>query len=388
MRSIKFQYFLLFGSFAAVQPYLPLLLRERGLDDLQLGYVMGAAGWAIMLSPIVVTLLADTGMQPRRLMAVCYGVAGAALFALMASSHSAWSLLTSYFVYSLATTAMVPLQDGVMFGYQKAQQEAGLPTPGYEAARVWGTYGYIAVLIGIFLPMQLGGGLSVAMAGGVLCIGLGLANAYALPDRGRRETAKRARALPTAAAMKVLFGRENLHFSLGMFLLLACSAGYHTMYPLFLTENLGLGESYVGIVIMSGALVEIFYIFWLGRWQRRWGLRALMLAGVAATVLRFALMYGAPNLSMAIGTQLLHGAMICAMMVIPPMYINRFADESNRHSAQGVYTVMIVGTSRFAGTALSGHVAAWGMREVFLMCAVLAAAALLLMWRGFRPRAA
>jgi len=388
MRSIQFQFFLSFGSFAAVQPYLPLLLRERGLGDLQLGYVMGAGGWAIMLSPILITLLADTRMQPRRLMAICYGIAGAALLALVAASYSAWSLLASYFVYSLATTAMMPLQDGVTFGYQKAQQEAGLPITGYERARVWGTYGYIVTLVAIFLPMKLGGGLSVAMAGGLVCMALGFANSFALPDRGRRETAKRAQALPTAAALRMLFGRENLAFSVGMFLLLACSAGYHTMYPLFLTESLGLGESYVGLVIMSGALVEVVYIFWLARLQRRWGLRALMLAGVAATILRFALMYGIPNLSVAIGTQVLHGAMICAMMVIPPMYINRFADESNRHSAQGVYTVMIVGTSRFAGTALSGHVAAWGLREGFLMCALLAAAALLLLWRGFRPRAA
>ena len=39
MRAIHFQFFLLYGSFAAVQPYLPILLKERGLSPEEIGLV-------------------------------------------------------------------------------------------------------------------------------------------------------------------------------------------------------------------------------------------------------------------------------------------------------------------------------------------------------------
>jgi len=47
--------------------------------------------------------------------------------------------------------------------------------------------------------------------------------------------------------------------------------------------------------------------------------------------------------------------------------------------------MLIIGTSRFAGTALSGHVAAIDQRYVNLVCLVFAASALILLGAGFRP---
>ena len=384
MNSLRFQYFLLFGSFAAVQPFLPLLLKERGMTEEQLGYAMGVAGWAIMLSPAVVTLLADVRFQPRRVVSGCYCVSAAAI-ATLAALDSFWGLTASILVYTLAVTAMLPLQDGVFFGFQKARNEAGVRASHYNKVRVWGTYGYMAILIALFYPLKWLSDLDLALGAALLCFGLGLANSFVLPQRGRRETAKRSKGLPTSKAAKALFGKANRAFSASMFLLLMASAAYHTMYPVYLTETLGLSRHWMGIVIMSGALVEVFCLHALSSIQKRWGLRWVMLGCIALTVARFGLMYAIPNLTVAIGTQIFHGAMICAMMVIPPVYINRLADESNRNSVQGVYTMLVIGTSRFVGTAIAGHVAGVSQRDVYLLCAVLACLAFGLSWRGFHP---
>lgn len=385
MRSLKFQYFLLFGAFAAVQPYVALLFKERGLNAEQVGYAIGVSGWAIMLSPVLMTLLADTRFQPRKVVAGLCVVTALSLLGVVLS-ESYWSLAAFYFLHSLGITALVPLQDGITFGYQKMQIERGLAPVPYSKVRVWGTIGYIGLLVAMFYPIKLSGEVSWAMWGGVLAFCFLFLNTFWMPNRGQREVSKRAGGLPTGEALKALLGKEMLIFSLAMFLLLCCSAAYHTMYPVYLSEDLGLAKHWIGIAIMLGASIEVLFILSLPRLEHRFGARILMLSGVVFTVVRFALMYAYPNLWVAIGTQVFHGPMICAMMVIPPNVINGVATESNRNSIQGVYTMLIVGTSRFVGTALSGHVGMVDQRLVYLLCLALTIGALALLWVGFRPK--
>lgn len=384
MWSLRFQFFLLSGSFGAVTPYLAILFRDRGFDEEQVGYAMGISGWAIVLSPALITLIADTSVTPRRLMAVLAALTGACLLGILESSGF-WVITAWYFVYSLAVSAMLPLQDGIVFGFARHQERLGVESVHYNQLRVWGTYGYVALLLATVLPVKWTGDAGVGIWFGMAAFCLVLVNTFALPDRGKRETAKRAQGLPTGEAIAALFGKRTIVFTLAMFLLLAVSSAYHVMYPIYLTEDLGLPRHWLGVVIVFGAAIEVFFIMRLRHWQERWGVRAVMLACVLATVLRFALMFAFPNLAVLVGTQVLHGLMICGMMVIPPVYINGLAKESFRNSIQGVYTMLVIGTSRFFGTALAGHVAAVDQRYVNLACLILATSALGLLWMGFRP---
>jgi len=335
MWPLRTQFFLLFGSFGAVMPYLALMLRERGFDEEQVGYALGIAGWAIVLSPALITLIADTSVTPRRLMAFLGVITGGSVLGVLMSSGF-WAVTAWYFVHSLAIAAMLPLQDGIVFGFAKQQEELGKPEVHYNQLRVWGTYGFVVILLITVYPVKLTGDSSVGIWFGFAVCCLVVANAFSLPDRGRRETAKRAQGLPTGDAIKALFGRKGIVFSLAMFLLLAAFSAYNAMYPIYLTEDLGLAKHWVGVVIVFGAVLEVYFILRLSRWQKRWGLRAVMLASVWATVLRFGLMFAFPNLTVMIGTQVLHGIMICGVMVIPPVYINSLAGESYRNSIQGV----------------------------------------------------
>lgn len=384
MWPLRFQFFLLVGTFGAVMPYLAIMLRDRGFDQEQVGYALGISGWAIVLSPALITWIADAAVTPRRLMAGLGCVTSVCLFGLLLSSGF-WWVTVWYFLYSLAVSAMVPLHDGIVFGFAKQQERLGKPEVHYNRLRVWGTYGYVALLLLTVYPVKLTGDASVGIWFGFGAFCLLIVNTFTVPDRGRRETAKRAQGLPTGEAFRALFGRKALVFSIAMFLLLAASSAYHVMYPIYMTEDLGLAKHWVGVVIVFGAVVEIFFMIRLSDWMKRWGMRRVMLVCVWATVLRFAVMFLFPNLAVMIGSQLLHGLMICGMMVIPPVFINGLASESYRNSIQGVYTMLVIGTSRFAGTALSGHLAAIDQRYVNLACLILVAAALGLLWRGFRP---
>ncbi|MDQ8184820.1 MFS transporter [Pelagicoccus sp. SDUM812002] len=384
MRSLNTQFFLLFGSFAAVQPYIALLFKDRGLGEQQIGYAIGISGWAIILSPAVVTLIADTRVSPSRLLSGL-SVATAIATVAMLMSTSYWMMAAFYFIMTLCMTSMMPLLDGVTFGIQRVQRERGETPLEYSRVRVWGTCGYVGILALLFFPIRMTGDVSLLIWAGVLCYCILMVNTWFLPQRGKRELAKRSKGLPTGEAVKALFGRRSALFSISMFLLLCASAAYHTMYPVFLVDDLGLARHWLGIVILSGALIEVFCILALSNLERRWGLRSVMLGCVALTVLRFGLMYAFPVLWVAIGAQLFHGAMICAMMVIPPNFVNGLASDSNRNSIQGVYTMMVIGSSRFLGTALAGHVAGVDQRLIYALCGGLAVLAFALLWKGFRP---
>lgn len=384
MRSLNAQFFLLSGSFAAVQPFIALLFKERGLNEEQIGYALGISGWAIMLSPAVITLIADTRVSPSRLLAGLSVLAASSVIAMLMSTGY-WMLVGCYFAMTLCVTAIMPLLDGVTFGVQRLQRERGELPLEYSRVRVWGTYGYVGVLALLFFPIRMTGDVSLSIWAGVGCFCALFLNTFFLPQRGKRELSKRAKGLPTGDAVRALFGRKAVLFSVSMFLLLCASAAYHTMYPVYLVEDIGVARHWLGVVILSGALVEVFCILGLTRFEKRWGLRSVMLGCVALTVLRFGLMYAFPVMLVAVGAQIFHGAMICAMMVIPPNIVNGLANESNRNSIQGVYTMLVIGSSRFVGTALSGHVAAVDQRLIYLFCAGLSLAAFALLWKGFRP---
>jgi len=77
----------------------------------------------------------------------------------------------------------------------------------------------------------------------------------------------------------------------------------------------------------------------------------------------------------AVGTQVVHGAMVLVMMIAPPVFLNRHAGEGYRHSIQGVYTVAVTGLGRIAGNLLAGVVAAHSLSAVFAWSAAMCAAA-------------
>ena len=65
MRGVRAQYFFAFGVMGSVLPFLPVFLQERGLSRAQIGYVTGVASFGVVLTPVLVTLLADAAVAGR-----------------------------------------------------------------------------------------------------------------------------------------------------------------------------------------------------------------------------------------------------------------------------------------------------------------------------------
>src|SRR5258705_4085072 len=79
MRSLKAMYFLMFALGGSVVPFISLYFQQRGLRKDEIGYVQGIAAIAVVLSPILLTYLADRRLDARKILAGAMLIAGAAL---------------------------------------------------------------------------------------------------------------------------------------------------------------------------------------------------------------------------------------------------------------------------------------------------------------------
>lgn len=382
--STKPQYLLSFAVIGSIVPYLSILLAHRGLSNLEIGYVTSAASLGVFFTPIFVTLLADTGIPGRYLMAALYAVAGLAA-ALMLQATTFAEVLVYYALHALAISPVLPLQDGIHFSAQEARKRAGLPEVPYHAARVWGTVGYIVPGMVLYFVLAAPGRMSATIWFAMAFCAAGLLYALLVlpatppPPRG----AARSR-LPTTAAARAMAEPHVLVFCAAMGLAGIASAAYYYAYPLHLKQRAGVRVEWVGPVTNVGVVLEILFVLGFGWLHRRLGLRRVAYLGTLAVAARMFLLGAFPTPAVAIGTQLVHGLTVIGIGVVPQIFLNERAQPGFRNSIQGLYTMAFAGTGRIAGNLLAGAVAnRFGLEVLFYTSAAIALAATALVYFAF-----
>src|SRR5215212_8827083 len=142
MRVPKAIYFFIFALGGSVVPFVSLYFQQHGLKKDEIGYVQGVAAIAVVLSPILLTYLADRRLDARKILAGAMLIAAGALGALYVG-RGFWVTLVIWAVHMLAYVPLSTLQDGVTFGVMKRREERGLPVTPYHRIRVWGSIGFM-----------------------------------------------------------------------------------------------------------------------------------------------------------------------------------------------------------------------------------------------------
>jgi PPP family 3-phenylpropionic acid transporter len=382
MRAMRAQYFLTFAILGCALPYLPVLLRARGLGQTQVGYAFAIGSAAVLLAPVLVTLLADTHVDARTLMAAALVVAGAALIGL-SLSHLLPLILLWYALHALAMTPVLPLQDGVLFSLG-----GGVA---YHRVRVWGTIGFIVPSLALFWMLRAGMRIEVTLVAGAACALAGALNARLLLPRGEPKQIAAGESptnrLPTLAALRAIVSQRHvLVFCIATFLLGIAIAPYYAFYPIYLTETVGIDPQWIGLIANVGVVIEIFFMLGFGRLARTLGMKWLVVTGFVATAARFALLAAAPNVFTAVATQVFHGMMVLMFAVVPPVFLNDHAEPRFRHSMQGLYTMLMVGVARIVGNLLSGPIAERSITALFWFAAATCAFASVLLIVAFEDR--
>jgi len=387
VRSIRAQYFFAFGMMGAVLPFLSVFLKERDLTRTQIGYVTGVASFGIVLTPVLITLLADAAVAGRVLMAGVFATSGALLVALL-GVHGFWPILACYALHALAFAPAAPLQDGIYFAAAARDRDA----PPYHAVRVWGTIGYIVPSVVLYFVLTRAGSVSPALAcGAAMCLAGALNALLFLPrvdERSLHDAEQKASRLPTLAAARALREPHVLGFCAAMLLVHMASMGYYQFYPLYLTDARHFEKQWVGLIANLGVVVEIGFMLGFGWLRARLGLRGLMILGVVCIAVRLLLLAFVPSNVVAIGTQVFHGMTVLVLHVAPPIYLNARAGDAYRSSIQGLYAMTVAGAGRIIGSVLAGRVAEYSLTVMFAGCAGLCVIAAGLLYFAFHEQPA
>ncbi len=382
--AIRLHYLLVYAVIGAYMPYLPVFLgRDLGMHDAQIGWITGIYGLSVILGPPLITYLADRLFSGRSLIALAYFTSALALVGLALADRFLTVLLLS-FAFSMVYTPLFALLDGLAFSAIAVTITSGARPPRYDRLRLWGSLGFMVPAFVLFFALQAGAASGrAAIVAAAIAAGLG---ALCSPWLPRLLPEPRER-LPGAAAWHVLRGRPTRDLVIPLGLLFAAISVFYAFYARRVLD-VGIDPEWVGLVMNLGVLAELPCIFAAGALLRRFSLRTLILFGALCLMLRLALLAAVADPIVTVASQVLHGPVVLAIYLIPPMYLNLKAPPGVRNGVQGLYAMLCFGLARLSGSVAAGYAAEVDLAWAFVLGSTLSALALAWLWLRFHDLAA
>ncbi|MGA2127392.1 MAG: MFS transporter [Xanthobacteraceae bacterium] len=383
MRGLDAVNLFLAGALSGFGPYVAVFLADQGWLQQDIGFVLTAAGFAGLLSQLPGGELLDV-IRSKRL-AVALGAAMVAAGALIIALWPSFPLVLAALVLQGITggfmgLAIAAISLGLVghaaLGERLGRNQRFASIGGVVAAGLMGVIGYVLSYRAIFL---VAAALVLPLLAALTRIrpaDIHFGRASCVPDHHGPTPP------PRILRRSLWKNRGLLVFTGGVFLFQLANA---SMLPLA-GEALAYGKGahaslVVSALIMVPQVIVAVMAPWAGRRARTWGRRPLLLVGFAALPIRALVFAWTTDPAILIAAQVLDGVSGTMLGVLTALIVADLTSGTGRFNlAQG-----FVGTLSGVGAALSTTVsslvaASLGSAAGFLGIAVVALAAVLLLW--------
>jgi PPP family 3-phenylpropionic acid transporter len=346
-------YVLSFAILGAVIPYLPKLLLDRQITGTLLATAVGALPLGRLIAGPLWSIVTDRTQAPK-LVLVLGAVLGTIGLLGLREAEGGWTVL-AVLVLSIGRAPMGPVVDAISLSALGDRRED------YGSVRRWGSIGFMlgalgsGVLMATFRvsPLDLGIVLSIPLLLLILEIPLG-------------RSVETTRILP---ALKALVQDRVLGW-----LLLAAALHFasHVGSTSFLAvhlDALGYAESWTGVILSMGVIVEIGIMSRARVILKRFTAQRLFMAAILVATPRWLLTASVDNAWLLLLLQAGHGFTFGAFWLAGVALVAERAPKGVETSAQGLFAAAVggvgamigmVGASIIVDSAPTHHLFLWG----------------------------
>ncbi|MBW8838467.1 MAG: MFS transporter [Gemmatimonadetes bacterium] len=349
--------FLQFFVWGAWYTTIAVFMQNQGMETLT-HWPFTVNPVAAIVAPFFVGLIADRFFATERVFGLLHLIGGLLLLIAPRTTGNPTLFIVILLLYNLCYMPTLGLSSSLGF-HHIADQEKDFPK-----IRVWGTIGWIiaGLFISFVLSKFVSGGqaektslplYSAAIASLVLAaFSFGLPHTPA-PARGQ---AVSARSIIGIDAFKQLGSTSFYVFVASALLICIPLAAYYNFTQLFLeaakVKNIAATQT-------LGQMSEMLFMLAMPVLFARWGVKKMLLAGMGAWVLRYALFAAAAPTAVywmiALGI-LLHGICYDFFFVTGQIYVDKKSTPAIRGQAQGFFVFVTYGVGMLIGAQVAGNV--------------------------------
>ncbi len=337
--------------------------KEGQSIGLSIGRTYGSMGWASLIMPALMGIVADKYLSAQKVLGICHIVAGAIIFYATKAENSMemyWTIFLTCCFYMPTIALNNSVSYAILTRNNYDVQKAFAPI------RVFGTVGFVVAMWAVnFLGWKNSTNQFVFAA--IALIGTGI-YAFTLPNvepENKSKGTSWSSKLGLEAFVLLKDKRMLMFFTFSM--LLGAALQITNMFGDSFIRDFGKIEAYKGsfgvensvFIISLSQISETLFILTIPFFLKRFGIKQVMLFSMAAWVLRFGLFgIGNPGTGVVflILSMIVYGMAFDFFNISGSLFVEREVDSKMRSSAQGLFMLITNGIGAILGGEFAGRV--------------------------------